>query len=309
MSVRGKQYRNYKTNINVGIVPLRGGKLTGKSLEFTWYFGELPSQEALMRLVVRLNATLSPQINYFSLLTYDLKEKKAKFTESNFYKRAESGDIDYLYSCHFFSKQRGVDNRFPESSLVLSRTSPEGKADIYQLTLGVNEARCQDESDLVLNWNKIVQDELGWRHGFGCKRITFNLDFILGGRILLSSADASKAERISSSNVAKNLKYYHANLDIFGSVLETQCLLSVFRYNLVSQPLFGLIQRCFDKFEIETPGQALEVASGKVLWTMPNTDDRERAYEVLSEGGIVFDPFWFDVEAYVPTSSEFAIPS
>ena len=91
--------------------------MTGTSIEFTWYFGELPAQDTLMRIVDRINATLTPQINYFSLLNVNLKEKKAKFTESNFYKKTEPDETDYLYSCHFYSKQKDVDNRFPESSL------------------------------------------------------------------------------------------------------------------------------------------------------------------------------------------------
>jgi len=275
--------------------------MTGKSIEFTWSFGELPAQDALVRIVDRINATLTPQINYFSLLDVNLKEKKAKFTESNFYKKTEPDETDYLYSCHFYSKQKDVDNRFPESSLMVSCISPMNRSDIYGLTLGVNEARYQDEDDLIWNWNKIIQDEVGWSYGFGVKRITFNLDFVLGGRMLMGSAD-------SSSSVATNLEYYRANPDLFKPVLEGQCLLSVFRYNHVSQALFDMVQRCLDTAKLEVPGQVQKLASGALLWTVPNVDDREKAYRALSNGGLVFDPEWFDVEAYVPTSSEFGIP-
>ena len=275
--------------------------MTNKTIEFTWYFGELPAQDTLMRIVGRINATLTPKINYFCLMNHNFKEKKAKFTENNFYKRTEPDDANYLSHCHFYSKQKGVDNRIPESSLMINCASHGSKTDIYHLTLGVNEARYQDEDDLIWDWNKIIQDEVGWSYGFGCKRITFNLDFLLGSRLLMSSTDPS-------SSVWKNLKYYQANMDLFKPVLEGQCLLSVFRYNHVSQTLFDMIQRCLDTVKLEVPGQVQILASGAFLWTMPNADDREKAYSALSDGGLVFDPEWFDVEAYVPTSSEFAIP-
>ena len=111
-----------------------------------------------------------------------------------------------------------------------------------------------------------------------------------------------------SSSVSKNIQYYNANPDLFKAVFEGQRLLSVFRYNLVSQALFDMIQRCLDTAKLEVPGQVQKLASGALLWTVSNVDDREKAYRALSNGGLVFDPEWFDVEAYVPTSSEFGIP-
>lgn len=282
--------------------------MTGKSIEFTWYFGELPEQDALIRVVNKLNMTLTPQINYFSLLNNDLKEKKAKFTDINFSKRAEPGDGEYLYSCHFFSMQKGVDNRFPESSLVISRASPENMTNVYNLTLQVNEACYQAQDDLILGWNKIIQDEVGWCYGLGCRRITFNLDFDLGPRILLSSADPVKAEQISSSSAAQNLRYYRANLASFKRVLEAQCFLSVSRYNLISQDLLKLTQACFDEAEVELPGKLVNVSSDRFIWMLPSSEDREHAYRILSNGGIIFDPEWFDIETYIPTSSTFKIP-
>jgi hypothetical protein len=277
--------------------------LTGKSLQFSWYFQRLPTVESISELIIALADTQPLRPNRMTLTDSNFKDKKRSYKPATLQPFLEQVPLKEILGVHIYSFVKGEENRIPRSYIILAPISYD-EPFMYVLSVSVDFTTIAEADLITAKWVEIVESRMTWDYGFGSISIRMNLDLNYGYRHLTHAENPTKDYEIA----ARNIQFFRKNSVPFLSVIHGKSALSIFHYNLLTRALYNLIKKRCQEVSKPVPGKIKEISATRVLWSLDSTSEQKALFEALSGTDLVFDPEWFNLDGYVPVHQTFGIP-
>lgn len=271
-----------------------------RSFEFCWYYDTLPTPSVIGGLFQELAQTHDFEINATELLDDRFKEKRPRFSEAAITKFMTEAKTESILSVYARTRMPSEENRIPISEIGLSRMTYLGP-DIYCFS---TRTRTKNPLQTCRKWIDIVENHWPAKSGYGTMLDRFNLDMFYSFCAVLYVEDPTNAYLAARNNINK----FENNPNDFLTVPNGTALRSVFPYMLLTAELNKKIEATFALNNTERLGTVSHLSDGKILWTVPELQDRHDAYQLLKAVGDVYDDVWFDPETYRPSRTQFAIP-